>query len=71
MTSQGPSTRRLTTDRAREQGDEHISHLGNKSQFMFDLNEDAMATEKFSEGIRKFSADITPLSKLMEAKIVQ
>lgn len=37
--------------------------------FRFDLNEDAMATEKTAEGIRKFAADIVKLEKLVAAAI--
>jgi transaldolase len=37
--------------------------------FRFLLNEDAMATEKTAEGIRKFSADIVKLEKLIAAKL--
>jgi transaldolase len=37
--------------------------------FRWLLNEDAMATEKTAEGIRKFAADIVKLEKLVEAKI--
>ncbi|PAW78929.1 MAG: transaldolase [Verrucomicrobia bacterium Tous-C9LFEB] len=37
--------------------------------FRFELNEDAMATEKTAEGIRKFSADIVKLEKLVAAKL--
>jgi len=37
--------------------------------FRFELNEDAMATEKTAEGIRKFSADIVKLEKLIAAKL--
>lgn len=36
--------------------------------FRFLLNEDAMATEKTAEGIRKFAADIVKLEKLIESK---
>ena len=35
--------------------------------FRFELNEDAMATEKTAEGIRKFAADIVKLEKLVAA----
>jgi transaldolase len=31
------------------------------------LNDDAMATEKLSEGIRQFSADAVKLEKLVDA----
>jgi transaldolase len=33
------------------------------------LNEDAMATEKLSEGIRAFVADIIKLENILKAKI--
>lgn len=36
--------------------------------FRFQLNEDAMATEKTAEGIRKFSADIVKLEKLIASR---
>jgi transaldolase len=37
--------------------------------FRFLFNEDAMATEKTAEGIRKFSADIVKLEKLIAGKL--
>ena len=37
--------------------------------FRFLVNDDAMATEKTAEGIRKFSADIVKLEKLIAAKL--
>lgn len=37
--------------------------------FRYELNEDAMATEKTAEGIRKFAADIVKLEKLVAAKL--
>lgn len=37
--------------------------------FRFLVNDDAMATEKTAEGIRKFSADIVKLEKLISAKL--
>jgi len=40
-----------------------------EKSFRFDLNEDAMSTEKTAEGIRKFSADIVKLEKLVAAAI--
>lgn len=39
-----------------------------EKSFRFQLNEDAMATEKLSEGIRLFSADIAKLEKIVLAK---
>jgi transaldolase len=40
-----------------------------EKSFRFELNEDAMATEKTAEGIRKFAADIVKLEKLVAAAI--
>jgi transaldolase len=37
--------------------------------FRFLMNEDAMATEKLSEGIRAFVADIKKLEAILKAKI--
>ena len=42
----------------------------NEPAFRFMLNEDAMATEKLAEGIRKFSADVVGLENLLKDKIV-
>src|SRR5438309_428090 len=40
-----------------------------EKKFRYLLNEDAMATEKTAEGIRKFAADITKLEKLVATKL--
>ncbi len=37
--------------------------------FRWALNEDAMATEKLSEGIRQFAADLHKLQGLIDAKL--
>jgi len=37
--------------------------------FRWLLNEDAMATEKLSEGIRKFAADSVKLEQIISAKL--
>lgn len=37
--------------------------------FRWQLNEDAMATEKLSEGIRKFAADTHKLEELIKKKL--
>ena len=39
----------------------------NEQQFRWMMNEDAMATEKLAEGIRKFSADLDTLAHYMRA----
>jgi transaldolase len=37
--------------------------------FRFQLNEDAMATEKLAEGIRQFVKDLRALRSLMAARL--
>lgn len=37
--------------------------------FRFMMNEDEMATEKLSDGIRRFSADAVKLEKILQAKM--
>ncbi len=41
----------------------------NEAAFRFALNEDAMASEKLSEGIRLFTADLTKLRALLRARL--
>ena len=43
-------------------------HLDEKT-FRYEVNEDAMATEKTADGIRKFAVDIVKLEQLVVAKI--
>lgn len=40
-----------------------------ENQFRWLLNEDQMATEKLSEGIRKFAADTVKLEQLIKEKM--
>ncbi|ODQ78110.1 hypothetical protein BABINDRAFT_168687 [Babjeviella inositovora NRRL Y-12698] len=48
---------------------EKVSYVDNEAVFRNLLNEDAMATEKLSEGIRKFSADCATLVAQLEQKV--
>lgn len=48
---------------------EKQTFVDDEPAFRFGLNEDQMATEKLSEGIRKFSADTVTLLKVLEEKI--
>ncbi|HEY5742864.1 MAG TPA: transaldolase [Terrimicrobiaceae bacterium] len=64
--SSEPLDVKLTPQQARASDEERVS-LDEKA-FRFELNENAMATEKTAEGIRKFSADIRKLERLIEAK---
>lgn len=61
--SDAPLQRKLTEEAAKASSHEKI-HLEEKT-FRFLNNQDAMATEKTAEGIRKFSADIVKLEKLL------
>lgn len=45
------------------------SYLKDEPLFRFELNEDAMATEKLREGISKFAADAITLKQLLKQKI--
>jgi transaldolase len=65
--SNEPITRKLNPE-ASKNADIKRLHLDEKT-FRFLLNEDAMATEKTAEGIRKFAADIVKLEKFIAAKI--
>ena len=62
-----PVERKLTPERARS-ADVKRLELDEK-KFRYLLNEDAMATEKTAEGIRKFTADIAKLEKFIASKI--
>jgi len=62
--SEEPIERRLDPAKAR-QAELHAATF-NEAGFRFALNEDAMATEKLSEGIRAFAADAVKLDKLIE-----
>ncbi|XXF10822.1 transaldolase [Pseudomonas sp. D2-3] len=58
----GPLERKLDTE-VSGQSEARIS----ESQFRWDMNEDAMATEKLAEGIRQFARDQEKLEKLLAA----
>ncbi|GAB6060413.1 transaldolase [Desulfonatronum parangueonense] len=63
---EGTVERKLSPEMARESGEDKIS-LDEKS-FRWMLNEDQMATEKLSDGIRLFAADAVKLEKLILKK---
>jgi transaldolase len=65
--SHDPVVRKLDAEAAKK-ADVQRLELDEK-KFRFLLNEDAMATEKTAEGIRKFSADIVKLEKFIAAKL--
>jgi len=63
-----PLTRRLSPDANGAESEARI-HLDEKA-FRWMLNEDPMATEKLSDGIRKFAADLVSLKKVV-AKLMK
>jgi transaldolase len=65
--STDPLERKLDPEAARSSDIQKLD-LDEKS-FRFLLNEDAMATEKTAEGIRRFSADIVTLENLIESML--
>ena len=65
--TEGEVKRRLSAEAARASDAKQI-HLDEKT-FRWMHNEDAMATEKLAEGIRKFYADARKLEQLARAKV--
>jgi transaldolase len=65
--SQEPIERKLDPAKAKD-ADVKKLELDEK-KFRYLLNDDAMATEKTAEGIRKFAADIVKLEKLVASKL--
>jgi transaldolase len=62
-----PVERKLIPEAAKTADIKRLS-LDEKT-FRFLLNENAMATEKTAEGIRKFAADIVKLEKFIAGKV--
>ncbi len=65
--SDDPVPRKLDAQAAADLSLQQV-HLDEKT-FRLQLNEDAMATEKTAEGIRKFAADIVKLEQVIAAKL--
>jgi len=64
--SNEPVTRKLDPSKASSEKIERVSF--DEKSFRWALNEDQMATEKLSDGIRQFAADIVKLETLIRAK---
>jgi len=62
-----PVTRKLDPAKAKQADVKRLEM--DEKKFRLLLNENAMATEKLSEGIRKFSADIVKLEKYVAGKL--
>jgi transaldolase len=67
--TEGTVPRRLSVDTAKLSAAQKI-HLDEKT-FRWMHNEDAMATEKLAEGIRKFYADARKLEQYAQARVTQ
>jgi transaldolase len=67
--TEGTAPRRLSVEKAKASDAEKI-HLDEKA-FRWLHNEDAMATEKLAEGIRKFYADARKLEQYALARVTQ
>lgn len=65
--SEDPVEKKLDSQKSSESHVEKIDLTESKFRFM--VNENAMAIEKLSEGIRKFSEDIVKLEKVLKEKI--
>ena len=67
--TEGEVPRRLSVETARASDAKQI-HLDEKT-FRWMHNEDAMATEKLAEGIRKFYGDARKLEQYARARVTQ
>lgn len=61
--------KKLSSEDAKNLDIERKSYINNESEFRFDFNENPMAVEKLSSGIRGFAADAETLKKILRAKI--
>jgi transaldolase len=66
--SHEPVERKLASEKVKSADVKRLDQLDEK-KFRYLVNEDAMATEKTAEGIRKFAADIAKLEKFVASKI--
>ena len=65
--STAPVEAKLTSERAKSSDIERVSF--DEKAFRFEMNEDAMATEKMAEAIRRFTVDTQTLEKIVESKL--
>lgn len=67
QSSREPVVRKLCSDEAKAAPIERIAM--DEKTFRWMLNEDAMATDKLADGIRKFAADIRHLEKIVDSAL--
>jgi transaldolase len=65
--STDPIEAKLTPQKATASNIERVSF--DEKTFRFEMNEDAMATEKMAEAIRRFTVDTVKLEKIVESKL--
>lgn len=65
--SQEPLRRKLSPEQAKKSEVKRVPT--DEKSFRYAMNDDAMATEKTAEGIRKFAADIVKLEKFVATKV--
>jgi transaldolase len=65
--SYGPVERKLDAEKAKKADIQRLEL--DEKKFRWLLNDNAMATEKLAEGIRKFAADIVKLEKVVASKL--
>lgn len=59
----------LDVESAKKEGEDKVSYINDESAFRYEVNDDAMATDKLADGIRRFSHDIISLWELVEKKV--
>ncbi|KAK6342993.1 sedoheptulose-7-phosphate:D-glyceraldehyde-3- phosphate transaldolase [Orbilia javanica] len=67
--STSPVPQKLNAASASTLDIEKKSYLNNEAAFRYDFNEDQMAVEKLSDGIRKFAADAVTLKTILKSKL--
>ncbi len=67
QSSTDPIEKKLDKEEAQNSEIEKVDQ--DENSFRFQLNEDAMATEKTAEGIRRFAADMRKLEKLISDRV--
>ncbi|MBS0604438.1 MAG: transaldolase [Verrucomicrobia bacterium] len=67
QTAEGPVPKKLDAEEAKKMNIDKI--IVDEKAFRWMLNENAMATEKLSEGIRNFTKDLVKLEKIIQQRI--
>ncbi|KAI7885814.1 transaldolase [Lichtheimia hyalospora FSU 10163] len=62
-------SQKLSPEKAKAQTISKVSFFNNEKAFRWEMNEDAMATEKLSEGIRNFAKDGIKLETMLKEKL--